>query len=244
MLARIRRLRPAGFVAGFVAAVVLTGGGAAAYAANGGSVIIGRANSGTATTTLTNTAGTPLKLNAKSGYAPLAVNSSVKVPYLNADRIDGLDSTSFLRSTARAADSSKLAGLASTSYALAGGRTGIITTDASWEDTDGDGVDDSLIAMAACPAGTQLTGGGVDNFSSGPTLVDSPDAGAWFAGVLADQAGDLPTDVTAYAVCYNPRGAVPGAAANVAQSQATSSSGSAIPSKVTQRMARAAAHQK
>ena len=76
MLSRIRRLRPAAFIAGFLAAVVLTGGGAAAYAANGGSLLIGRSNSATATTTLTNSSGIPLKLVAKPGYPPLTVNST------------------------------------------------------------------------------------------------------------------------------------------------------------------------
>ena len=59
MLSRIRRLRPAAFIAGFLAAVVLTGGGAAAYAANGGSLLIGRSNSATATTTLTSSGEIP-----------------------------------------------------------------------------------------------------------------------------------------------------------------------------------------
>ena len=95
MLTRIRRLRPAAFIAGFLAALVLTGGGAAAYAANGGSLLIGRSNSATATTTLTNTRGIPLKLVAKPGYPPLTVNSTTTVPYLSADRLDGLSSGSF-----------------------------------------------------------------------------------------------------------------------------------------------------
>src|SRR5215210_9247908 len=83
-----RRTRPLIFIAGFLAALVLTGGGAAAYAANGGSLLIGRSNSATATTTLTNTRGIPLKLVAKPGSAPLTVNSTTTVPYFSADRLD------------------------------------------------------------------------------------------------------------------------------------------------------------
>ena len=191
MLTRIRRLRPAAFVAGFLAAVVLTGGGAAAYAANGGSLLIGRSNFGSATTSLSNSGGTALKLNSKSGTAPLAVNRTTKVTNLNADFLDG-------RSDA--------------SYALSAGQTGVILAEAEWIDLDEDQVSDALLAVAVCPEGTKLTGGGVDNFTGGATFFNGPDAaGAWYGAAEADPAVNLPEDVAAYAVCYNPRGAVPGA---------------------------------
>lgn len=72
-----------------------------AYAANGGSWLLGRSNSESATTTVTNSSGTPLSLKAKSGYAPLAVNSSKTVTNLSADKVDGISSGSFARSTAK-----------------------------------------------------------------------------------------------------------------------------------------------
>jgi hypothetical protein len=56
-----------------------------------------RTNYETTATTLYNTGGTPLALKASSGHAPLAVNSKVKVPSLNSDLLDGLDSTSLQR---------------------------------------------------------------------------------------------------------------------------------------------------
>ena len=200
-ITRVRRTRPLTFIAGFAAAIVFTGGGAAAYAANGGSLRIGRSNFGSATTTLSNSAGTALKLNSKSGTAPLAVNRTTKVTNLNADFLDG-------RSDA--------------SYALASGQTGVILVEAEWIDTDEDLVDDGLLAIAVCPVGTKLTGGGVDNFTGGATVLNGPDAdGAWYGAADADPAVNVPEDVAAYAVCYNPRGAVPGAMSRAAARSAS-----------------------
>jgi len=208
MLTRIRRLRPAAFIAGFLAALVLTGGGAAAYAANGGSLLIGRSNSGTATTTLTNTRGIPMKFVAKPGYPPLITNSTTTVPYLSADRLDGLSSGSF---------------------ALAAGQTGSVdsvdTGGSDWADTSEppDGTPDPdgglIISWATCPAGSKLTGGGYDNITSSFTVAEFSDVDTWV--VLSDStigAGDEPEDLLAYANCYNPRGAVPGASRTMAKS--------------------------
>jgi hypothetical protein len=206
---RLRRIRPLGFIVGFVAAIVLTGGGVAAYAANGGSLLIGRSNSGTAVTTLTNSAGTPLSLRAKTGYPPFAVNSSKTVANLNADWIDGINGVNLVQRTGP--------------YSAT---TGNIYGDTDWAPLDPtadppgppDENSDMLISVATCPTGTKLTGGGVDNFTStGFTLVDSPDANSWYVFVsVADTHGadDLPENVTAYAVCYNPRGLVSGGQPN------------------------------
>lgn len=46
--------------------------------------------------TSTTTAATALGLNVASGHAPFTVNSGTKVANLNADSLDGLDSTSFV----------------------------------------------------------------------------------------------------------------------------------------------------
>jgi hypothetical protein len=88
-----------GLVTGAVvaAAGITVGMGGVGYAATGGSFILGHSNSADTVSTLTGTAGTPLKLNAPVGRAPLAVSSGTKVTNLNADRIDGLDSTSLQR---------------------------------------------------------------------------------------------------------------------------------------------------
>lgn len=203
MLSRVRRLRPAAFLAGFLAAIVLTGGGAAAYAANGGSLLIGRSNSGTAVTTLTNTRGTPMKLVAKPGYPPLAVNSTTTVPYLSADRLDGLSSGSF---------------------ALTGGQTGQVLGGSDWFDVDGDGTADPsegvIFSWAYCPPGTKMTGGGTENYTTGVNFVDAPDDdNGWVALTDASEVdGDIPSDLMTWAVCYNPRGAVPGASRAAAKS--------------------------
>jgi hypothetical protein len=77
-------------------ALVLTVGGGTAYAATGGTFVLGKSNVASTTTALTRTTvGAPLSLVAKAGSAPLAVNSTVKVGRLNADLLDGKDSTTF-----------------------------------------------------------------------------------------------------------------------------------------------------
>ena len=70
-------------------ALVLGGAGGAA-AANGGSLILGKANTETATATLSNTKGAPLKLTAPAGAAPLQVNRQTMITNLNAELVGGL----------------------------------------------------------------------------------------------------------------------------------------------------------
>jgi hypothetical protein len=227
MLNRVRRLRPAAFFAGFLAAIVLTGGGAAAYAANGGSLLIGRSNYGTAPTSLANSAGTPLKLYAKTGYPPLAVNSKARVTNLGADFLDGLSEASFAR---------------------AAGQTGNVIGGSEWRDVDADGTNDTIVSWATCPAGTKLTGGGNENYTTGITFVDYPENDTWVAVTNADPAAaptpDVPADLVAWAVCYHPRGAVPGAivlAPNAAAGAATAKSSSDLSPALEAKIAKAAA---
>jgi len=83
-------------VAWFLLGVLVAGGTGTAYAANGGTFRLGQSNSATATTKLTNTKGTALKVVSKAGTPPISVGSnSTKVPYFNADKLDGKDSTQF-----------------------------------------------------------------------------------------------------------------------------------------------------
>ena len=71
--------------------LALSGG---AYAATGGSLILGRSNSASSLTEVSNPAGTAFSFRSKSGRAPFTVNgNSVRVSGLNADKVDGLDST-------------------------------------------------------------------------------------------------------------------------------------------------------
>jgi hypothetical protein len=81
--------------------------GGTTYAATGGNFILGQGNSASSTTGLsagttgpalrvTNTStGTAGSFNAAAGHPALAVNTTAKVSKLNADLLDGKDSTSF-----------------------------------------------------------------------------------------------------------------------------------------------------
>lgn len=107
-----------------VVALVLVGA-PAALAANGDNFILGRNNVATAITRLAGAVGvngpmlridnnngganaTALDLRVEPGKAPLRVNSGVKVNNLNADRLDGQDSSAFLGAIDKAADADKL----------------------------------------------------------------------------------------------------------------------------------------
>ena len=107
---RIHLSRPsAGTVLGALALFVSLGG--FGYSATGGNFILGRQNSAGKQTTLSaqvskkalqitntkTTAGaTALGLKVAAGHAPFTVSSGTKVTNLNADRLDGIDSASFL----------------------------------------------------------------------------------------------------------------------------------------------------
>ena len=193
-----------------------------ASAANGGSWLLGRSNSETATTTVTNSAGTPLRLNAKSGYAPLSVNSTKVNPSFNADLLDGLHASSFLRSTGKAADADKVDGHHASSFAMRSARTGTIVHDGSY---DGLG--------AVCPAGTVFaSGGGFAKYGSA-IVYSGPDwdaaTGALIPNswIVLDDSGVGVSNVT----CYSPSGAaVPGAATTIDQVDGTTSSSAGSPS--------------
>jgi hypothetical protein len=191
----VRSTKLSYFAAGAVTAVLL--GGGTAVAATGGNFILGRSNAASTTTTLTNSTGTPLALNAKAGTAALRVNNTVKVTNLNADTVDGLHSTSFART---------------------GGRTGSFDASGAAFDSDGDGTNDAIAAFAACPKGTQMTGGGVWNSTAtGFTIESAPSTDpaspeGWEVLVAVDPTAppENPADVIASVTCYNPTGAVAG----------------------------------
>ena len=86
-LSAVRSLSPlAAF--GVTLALVL-GGTGVANASNGGNFTLGHANSETSTASLSNTKGTPLKLDAPANSAPLKVSNSNLVPGLNAQYLGG-----------------------------------------------------------------------------------------------------------------------------------------------------------
>lgn len=71
--------------------IALSGG---AYAATGGSLILGRSNSASSLTSVSNPRGVAFSFRSKTGSPPFTVSgNSVKVSSLNADKVDGLDST-------------------------------------------------------------------------------------------------------------------------------------------------------
>jgi hypothetical protein len=172
------------FAIGAGAGLMLSGVG---HAADGSSFLLGRMNTASRITSLSNVSGSALSLVSIASSPPLRVNSHAKVAHLNADLLDGRDSSEF---------------------ALAGARTGVIVGNTS--------DDDGLANTAHCPAGTIATGGG--GYATGPrdylkySGPDHDDAGvivpnSWL--VVADG------DATAWVVCYNPRGAVTGAATHI-----------------------------
>jgi hypothetical protein len=107
------RLYPSPSLVVSITALVVALGGAG-YSATGGNFILGQANSASTQTALsaslngralqltnTNAGGNAaaLGLNVAAGHPPLSVNSAVKVANLNADKLDGLNSTQFPRTS-------------------------------------------------------------------------------------------------------------------------------------------------
>jgi hypothetical protein len=76
--------------------------------------------------------------------------------------------------------------------------------------TPSDPTDDVIFAVATCPARSQATGGGARDFTDGVPFVSVPiGSRQWFVISTADPATNNPTDLRAYARCYNPRANVP-----------------------------------
>lgn len=82
-------------------------------------------------------------------------------------------------------------------------------------DLDDDGLDDVLAAYARCPRGTQMTGGGIFDYTSTGYLIGSyPDTEgteAWLAVVgIAEDTYESPDDLVASVTCWSPTGTPPG----------------------------------
>ncbi len=157
-----------------------------AMASNGGAWLLGRSNTETAATTVTNSAGTPLSLRAKAGTAPLAVNSNKVVANLNADMVDGVHVSSLARTT---------------------GKTGTVVHDGTW---DGWGAKCPAGTVFVSGGGYAKYGSAI--YYSGPdwdvnTHVLVPNS--W---IVLDDSGVGVSNVT----CYSPTGAaIAGAAQTV-----------------------------
>ena len=75
--------RPVTILISVGAGFLLLAAGTAAGAATGGNFILGKANSETSTASLSDSKGTPLKLSAPAGVAPLAVSGNALVANLD-----------------------------------------------------------------------------------------------------------------------------------------------------------------
>ncbi len=93
MRLHLRRPSHATVVAYLALFVAMSG---TAAAATGNVFILGQDNRADHASVLANRSGTPLELRAKSGKAPLRVNTEKRVRHLNADLLDGNDSTHFM----------------------------------------------------------------------------------------------------------------------------------------------------
>lgn len=106
MRSRIPRLPSPAMAVSLLALSIALGG--TAYAATGGTFVLGGVNSASTSTTLTSTSTTgpalaitnsggkpAARFVSNAGVPPIQVSNETKVPKLNADRLDGLDSTSF-----------------------------------------------------------------------------------------------------------------------------------------------------
>lgn len=190
------------FAAG--AAVMIVLGTGSAVAATGGHLILGHSNSATATTVLSDTKGTPLSLKAPSSKPALIVSNSKVVSKLNADLLDGKNSTSF---------------------ALTAGRTGEYqnTYTPIAFDSNGDGTNDSTAIFATCPAGSVPTGGSAYN-PTGAAILDGEltessellngTSGPTNSYITVAAGTTLATqdngaDFGAVVFCYDPKGALP-----------------------------------
>ena len=122
MFARVLRRRPsASLVVACIALLVsLSGWG---YAATGGALVLGKPNASNRSTRVSSSAahGPTLALkntggqaaasfSVKSGVSPFTIGSAAKVANLNADRLDGTDSTGFYAAGSKVVDADRLDG--------------------------------------------------------------------------------------------------------------------------------------
>ncbi len=195
------RFRPShGTVVAYLALFVALGG--TTYAATGGNFILGKPNTANSQTSLTaspsfagkalqltntNTGAgaTALGLSVASGHAPFTVNTGTKVANLNADKLDGIDSSGSLGVNAKAADADQLDGKDSTDFLSS--NVVLHTTDVSIAPGFG------TSSTVNCGGGEVALGGGVGFVSNGnptfhagsPVVMSRPkdDLSGWMAAM-------------------------------------------------------------
>lgn len=178
-------VRTAGaFAAGAVVALVL--GTGTTYAANGGHFVLGRTNNATTYSTLTNSQGTALVARSKAGKPSILVSDTARVPKLNADMVDGLDSSDLARDV-------NVGTVVAVGELIQNGTT----------ETD----DDYIEGVAHCPAGSQVMGGGADDFTEDGVLVSSVPEGnrSWYAVSSATPTEENASRFRVFARCWNPQ---------------------------------------
>ncbi|MGO4258744.1 hypothetical protein [Marmoricola sp. RAF53] len=203
----MRHLKSALTVIGAVVVLVLAGN-TIAIAANGKGFLIGKINSGTKITTLKRTtAGTALKIQTKSAAnSPLQVNGSGKVANLNADKLDGLDSTAL---QTRSYEFTRAVSVATTAFTMtipvpAG--TYLVSYSAFLAGATGTTVGcyvyrsapTRYVAESRFSSGTQtpgLTGSGLVSVGAGQTLQLLCSAGAAFTTFAAEPIQVVATKV-------------------------------------------------
>lgn len=99
---------------------LIAGAASAAFGANGKPFLLGKKNVASAVSTLAKQGpGPALSLVVKANQPPLKVNSTGKVPRLNADMVDGKHASAFLPKGGKAADADKLDGQDSSTFLAA-----------------------------------------------------------------------------------------------------------------------------
>lgn len=212
-----------GLVVGVVATVTLTG---TAYAATGGNFLLGKANSAGAQTILQNTGtGPTLALSAaRTGQPPIAVSAGAgKATNLNADKLDGLDSSLLARKSDLGAFQRRVAAQCPDGTAIT-----VIGADGATrcEGTAYDGAvqegstNDRGVAAVQCPGtgGISTSGGwvlpeGVAAITNGQSVyADDTGAEGYIVRMVRADGTPYVGNITVFVQCEYPGAAVTGGA--------------------------------
>jgi len=151
--------------------------------------------------------GPALSLKVRAGQPPLAVNSNGKVARLNADRLDGKDSTEFLGKNEKAADSNLLDGQDSTAFAPANTNSFVRNSIYKAESAVSAGTplgDGTFVKGQACNPGDVLLSGGPANVSPTSDMVESfPTPGVTNSWSARIQTNGLTDNFSVVVLCAN-----------------------------------------
>lgn len=177
----------------------------AALAANGKPFLLGKRNVATAVSTLIKKGpGPALSLKVRAGQPPLAVNSAGKVANLNADLLDGQDSSAFLGANGKAADADRLDGLDSSAYVQSNTNAFLRNSIYQRESVVSTGTllgDGTRKIIVSCFPGDVVLSGGPANIDAGTILLESfPKDNTWNARIQNDGTLDA---FSVVALCAN-----------------------------------------